>query len=348
MDPFFIYREPFEKVCHCYSQPEKPTAIPSLAELNGRKGFVIAPFYCDDNNILYLLDGPKGSSTVLPLDGSKGFDAIPQWQDHTTLASETTSLRETYHKDFCCFHKELECNTFRKLVLARSVVETKDKSATPRSIFLKACEKYPRSYISLFYTAETGMWLIASPEILLRGDADGYQTMALAGTMKYEGEDMKWSAKNQEEQQLVADYIRACLQPFAAEITESKPYTARAAHLAHLRTDFTFRLKDTQRLGTFLTAFHPTPAVCGMPKDEAQQFILHNEQLNRSYYSGFSGLLGENGLAKLYVTLRCMQITRSACCLYAGGGLLKESIEENEWQETETKLDTMRQLLKPD
>ena len=53
------------------------------------------------------------------------------------------------------------------------------------------------------------MWLIASPEILLRGDADGYQTMALAGTMKYEGEDMQWSTKNQEEQQLVADYIRA-------------------------------------------------------------------------------------------------------------------------------------------
>ncbi len=92
--------------------------------------------------------------------------------------------------------------------------ETKDERATPRSIFLKACEKYPRSYISLFYTAETGMWLIASPEILLRGDAEGYQTMALAGTMKYEGEDMKWSTKNQEEQQLVADYIISCFKPF--------------------------------------------------------------------------------------------------------------------------------------
>ena len=228
MDSFFIYREPFEKVCHCYSQPEKPTAISSLAELNGRKGFVIAPFFCDDSNTLYLLDGQKGASTVLPLDGSKGFDAIPDWQDEAVLTNETPSLREAYHDDFFRFHKELEHNRFRKLVLARSIVETKDEHATPRSIFLKACEKYPRSYIALFYTAETGMWLIASPEILLRGNAEGYQTMALAGTMKYEGEDMKWSSKNQEEQQLVADYIRTCLQPFAAEITESKPYTTRA------------------------------------------------------------------------------------------------------------------------
>lgn len=346
MDCFFIYREPFEQVCHCYTQPEKPTVIPSLEALDGRRGFVIAPFSSDADNAIYLLDGQDGCSTVLPLDGSRGFDAVPDWQDDTPLSPGAAALREAYHRDFVRFHEELACGTFRKLVLARSVVEVKDEATTPRDIFLKACKSYPRSYIALFYTAETGMWLIASPEILLCGDAGGYQTMALAGTMKYEGEEMRWSAKNREEQQLVADYIRTSLQPFASAVTESHPYTARAAHLAHLRTDFTFRLKDTQRLGRFLTAFHPTPAVCGMPKEEAQQFILHNEELRRSYYSGFSGLLGDNGTAKLYVTLRCMQLSRSACRLYAGGGLLKESVEENEWQETETKLDTMRQLLK--
>lgn len=41
-----------------------------------------------------------------------------------------------------------------------------------------------------------------------------------------------------------------------------------------------------------------------------------------------------------------MHFSRKTCRLYAGGGLLKESTEENEWQETEAKLDTMRQLLK--
>ena len=85
--------------------------------------------------------------------------------------------------------------------------------------------------------------------------------------------------------------------------------------------------------------------MCGIPKEEAHKFILRHEHTDRLYYSGFSGLLGDNGLAKLYVTLRCMHITRLACQLYAGGGLLKESIEENEWQETEAKLATMRQLI---
>jgi len=41
-----------------------------------------------------------------------------------------------------------------------------------------------------------------------------------------------------------------------------------------------------------------------------------------------------------------MHFSRKTCRLYAGGGLLKEITEENEWQEKEAKLDTMRQLLK--
>lgn len=77
-----------------------------------------------------------------------------------------------------------------------------------------------------------------------------------------------------------------------------------------------------------------------------RSFINQNEHGEREYYSGFSGFLGDKGEAKLYVTLRCMNFSRKTCRLYAGGGLLKESTEENEWQETEAKLDTMRQLLK--
>ena len=50
----------------------------------------------------------------------------------------------------------------------------------------------------------------------------------------------------------------------------------------------------------------------------------------------------------LYVTLRCMQLSETCCRLYAGGGLLKESSELSEWQETEAKLDTMRLLVPHD
>ena len=57
------------------------------------------------------------------------------------------------------------------------------------------------------------------------------------------------------------------------------------------------------------------------------------------------GPLFVEGKTSLFVTLRCMQLFKNAYRLYAGGGLLKDSIEEQEWQETETKLDTMRRII---
>ena len=94
-----------------------------------------------------------------------------------------------------------------------------------------------------------------------------------------------------------------------------------------------------------LHALHPSPAVCGLPKREAFHFILHNESVPRRYYSGFQGLLGVGGMTHLYVSLRCMSIHPNHYRLYAGGGLLSDSDEESEWQETEAKLNTMRNVL---
>ena len=76
-------------------------------------------------------------------------------------------------------------------------------------------------------------------------------------------------------------------------------------------------------------------------------FIVDHEHSPRQYYSGYLGPINYPQSTHLYVSLRCMQIERSRYLLYAGGGLLRESSEEKEWQETEAKLATMRSLLTP-
>jgi isochorismate synthase len=57
------------------------------------------------------------------------------------------------------------------------------------------------------------------------------------------------------------------------------------------------------------------------------------------------GMLDPVGDTHLYVSLRCMNIEGNHYHLYAGGGLLKDSILEQEWQETEAKLETMRRCI---
>jgi isochorismate synthase len=233
---------------------------------------------------------------------------------------------------------------------ARCADEKIDENVEPMDLFYKACALYPRMFIALVETEKSGCWLTATPEILLDGEGQDWRTIALAGTMKLEGdqlngegEPLRWSTKNIQEQRIVATYITECLEQFTGDFREEGPRTVRAANLVHLRSDFTFKLENQDHIGDLLQTLHPTPAVCGLPKREAFQFITRNEHSPRRYYSGFMGPLGQQ--THLYVSLRCMNIERNVCHLYAGGGLLKDSTEEQEWTETEAKMETMRRLL---
>lgn len=116
---------------------------------------------------------------------------------------------------------------------------------------------YPRLFVALVYTSQSGMWLMATRN-LAQGRGDEYQTMSLAGTQKaepsktiadYPVEGVEWSKKNREEQQYVTDYIEDCIKIFAEDYRLKGPYTTMAANLYHLRTDICFRLRDKEKLG---------------------------------------------------------------------------------------------------
>ena len=319
MTAFAIYRLPHEDHATLIRQSEgEPEEFLSCAELNGRRGFVVAPFQISEQQPLLLIR--PDVIEMVPIEGK--FSAAEY-----SLTSHLSPLTSSYAIDFASFHAQLVSGTFRKIVLARCADEE-----TPEAI--------------------PGCWLTATPEILLEGTADAWRTIALAGTMKLEGdqlcgegESLRWSTKNIQEQRIVATYITECLEQFTGDFHEEGPRTVRAANLVHLRSDFTFSLPDSQHLGDLLHTLHPTPAVCGLPKRTAFEFITHNEHTPRRYYSGFMGMLDPAAETHLYVSLRCMNIEGRQYHLYAGGGLLKDSIEEQEWAETEAKLETMRRCI---
>ena len=357
----------------------------SCTQLNGQSGFVVAPFQVSDRQPILVIRpdrvevrgtreeerGTRNEEGGMRLDAS--LDAAPE---QSSLLSPLSSLLSNYHIDFSNFHAQLRAGTFRKIVLARCADEPAVEGVSDKALFLRACQLYPRMFIALVHTPQSGTWLTATPEILLDGDGSRWRTIALAGTVALEGdqldgegETVTWSTKNIEEQRLVATYIAECLERFTTDFQEEGPRTVRAANLVHLRSDFTFTLPSDDRLGDLLHALHPTPAVCGLPKREAFDFIIRNEHTPRRYYSGFMGPLNldsslftlhssseaDSSLftlhsslksTHLYVSLRCMNIEDGVYHLYAGGGLLKDSQEEQEWQETENKLGTMRQVIR--
>ena len=358
MPGFAVYRLPYESHVTLVLQTEgEPMELSSCTELNGAKGFVVAPFEVRQTQPILLIRPDKVKT--IPVD-----DITESWGqtlDRLTKANQATYVHDPivggrrmhYSIDFANDHSQLDLSTFRKIVLARCSDEETPEPIAPLELFRRACISYPRMFISMVSTSQSGCWLTATPEILLEGDGDNHwRTIALAGTMQLEGEqlngegeNLSWSTKNIQEQRYVATYIAECLEQFTRDFHEEGPYTIRAANLVHLRSDFTFSLPDRLHIGDLLQALHPTPAVCGLPKREAFQFIIRNEYTPRRYYSGFMGMLDAEHQTHLYVSLRCMNIEGNRYHLYAGGGLLKDSTEEQEWQETEAKLETMRRCI---
>lgn len=361
MTGFALYRLPYEQQVTLVTQNgDEPLELPSFEALNGQTGFVVAPFSISDTCPLVLIRPDLVRSFSSSFECSLDRDVLSLAEKRPSSAQETACLnRDTYSDDFSRFFAGLSDGRFSKLVLSRCAEQSGNQNHQPLNLFQRACEMYPRMFISLVYTPQSGMWLTATPEILLEGINNQWRTIALAGTMKLEGDDllgegenMTWSTKNIQEQRYVATYLTNCLEHVADEIHEEGPRTVRAANLVHLRSDFTFTLYNNTRVGEVLQLLHPTPAVCGLPKKEAYDFILDNEHTPRLYYSGFMGPLNFKSLTSnpqsqthLYVSLRCMQITDSLYRLYAGGGLLKDSVEDQEWMETEAKMETMRRVI---
>ena len=348
---FVMYRLPHETACTIMRQCDGEAEIlPSYTDLNGKTGFVFSPFMMSAEHPLLLIRPDK--TETCRIDDGEGSELL------TFACRDIENEHRQYEADFRKFHSQLSQGVFRKIVLARSSEETACEEIASEQIFKRACRMYPNEFVALVSTPYSGTWLMATPEILVEEYGDEWHTVALAGTKRVYVTDETgepkirsrkicdvWDEKNIHEQQYVADYIRECLRRFAPKINETTPQTIVSGRLMHIATHFSFNLENNDSIGCFVETLHPTPAVCGLPKEKAYKFILENESGDRGYYSGFSGLLNHNGATHLFVTLRCMQIDGRCCKLYAGGGLLSESEVETEWLETEAKMETMRRCL---
>ena len=322
----------------------------ALNELDGKSGFVFAPFQATRVHPIILFHPDHKAAGWEAIEACAR--AVPQVCRHHSAdnpPSSETPLegKAAYEEAFKRFIVALRQGRFSKLVLARKAVHTLPDGFKLLEAFQQACESYPRMFVSLCYTPRTGVWMGSTPEIMLSGSGKDWQTVSLAGTLPMEGDALPtgWGMKNREEQAFVSDYIRRELQAFGTIPEEYGPYVVRAGQVAHLKTEFHFRIEDNSHLGGLLNRLYPTPAVCGLPKEEARCFISETEHCERSYYSGLVGWIDPMEDTRLYVNLRCMHLAGQQATLYAGGGILPSSVEENEWKETCHKMRTMEALL---
>ena len=331
---FVLFRYPQQTDVYA-AHSEETVSLASVADLKLiNKGFIFAPF-------------AEGRLPIIAFINPQ-TETFKQLKREPALAktAATENITDTYIAEFEKFREAVRNGQFSKLVLARTLCTSISSSAA--DIFFDACTACPNSFVYLFSSRQSGMWLGATPEILIEGSNRQMHTVALAGTANGSAFPLPdindWDAKNRNEQKIVTDYLLAQIQAFGTVRSIVGPNTVRAAHLAHIKTDIFFDINEKD-LPQLIAAIHPTPAVCGLPKNEAMQFISTNESTSREYYAGFLGWYDTQADTRLFVNLRCMKwIDNQNVKLIAGGGILPESELESEWNETENKLRTLMNL----
>ena len=336
---FAIFRLPNATAPQFLMQSKgEPEIIQDFEQISGKNGFVIAPFRISEGTPIIMI-----RPDCTNLDEIKSSDLFTL--DRIEKEKIDNIDRNGYDKLFHRFFKPLSDAALKKIVLSRSKTITKSRSFSPGEAFYKAMSKYKHAYVYLINTPICGTWLGSSPEMLLSGSRNVWQTVALAGTRYPNKDNVSWDDKNLREQHLVTSYILNQLATFKITPQINGPYTTKAANLAHLRTDIVFKLTETNNLGNLIKSLHPTPAVSGLPKEEAYRYIEEHEGYNRKYYTGFLGMIDLDNETNIYVNIRCMEIGKSLLTLFSGSGLVLSSTSRDEWKETEQKLKTMASIV---
>jgi len=337
--PFVVYRKPNEKKVIVQAQNSN-----ELVELNSfnEKGFVFAPFNKSDAKILFPLNiSEKFSFTFHSFEDIKVESSQPiiHQEKGTSLSKEKyISLVDKVIKSINQFDAS-------KIVVSRKEEINSDGFDVLNS-YKKMLKKYENAMVYLWFHPKVGCWMGASPERLIHLNEGVFKTMALAGTQNYLGSlNLNWETKEKQEQKFVTDYILDTIKSTILNIQVSNPYTVKAGNLVHLRTDISGDLNGENSLKNLIDSLHPTPAVCGLPKKEATDFIHKNEGYNRAFYTGYLGELNINSESNLFVNLRCLQLKDKIILIYVGGGITADSIAEKEWDETVFKTEVMKGIL---
>lgn len=275
----------------------------------------------------------------------------PNLGDHTLescppVSEWTTAVAGAIHA--------IRTDALRKVVLARSVVVRSDDAPDGFDL-VSHLERLYRQCFSFGWRVNGATFVGASPELLVRLDDGAVTSNPLAGSARRgEGEvedqlladELMHSEKDRIEHRYVVEDVGERLAPFAEFLdVPDQPSLKRMATVQHLST----QISGTTRQGThvldLVDALHPTPAVGGTSRAAARAFIEEAEAFDRGWYSGGVGWLDGNGDGEFAIGLRCGLLEGTRAHLFAGAGIVEDSVPELELIETRLKLRPMLELL---
>jgi isochorismate synthase EntC len=116
-------------------------------------------------------------------------------------------------------------------------------------------------------------------------------------------------------------------------------------NIQHLSTGITAQARVESNLLKLVEVLHPTPAVCGAPREIAWNVIGEHEEFDRGWYAAPIGWMDAQGEGEFAVALRSALVEGGKAWLFAGNGIVGQSKPEIELQEVNLKFKPLSDAL---
>lgn len=286
----------------------------------------------------FLVDCDARAASPSPL-GPSGYSVRSSRPpaDWTAAVAEATS--------------RIRAGKLDKVVLAREILVETDSDLPIDLVLLRLSRSYPDCFLYL-----VDGFCGASPELLVGRSGDLVQSHPMAGSAPRRGDpaadarlaaNLFASATYRHEHQVTVDAVHDALLGFSSYVDyEPEPQVVALANVQHLATWVEGRLsRPPAPILELVDALHPTPAVCGRPRDAALEVIADLEDLDRDRYAGAVGWVDAAGNGRFAVSLRGATIEDRRASVIAGVGLVADSDPATELIETQAKLQAMLSAL---
>jgi menaquinone-specific isochorismate synthase len=251
--------------------------------------------------------------------------------------------------------RRIQAGQLDKVVLARDLLAVAKAPIDLRWPLRRLAERYP-----MCWTYAVRGLFGATPEMLVRLENGLVTSRVLAGTIRRSDDDahdlalaasLARSSKDLEEHEYAVRSVAEALAPHCSSINvPESPFVLHLPNVMHLATDLAGVLKDSSTSLELAAALHPSAAVCGTPTSVALQVIGELERMDRGRYAGPVGWIDAAGNGEWGIALRCAQVDDhdpTRLRLFAGCGIVADSIPEAELAEAQAKLVPIRDALSP-
>ncbi len=256
--------------------------------------------------------------------------------------------------------ERIQRSDLRKVVIARTMLVDAGRSLDVKQLLWRLRAVDPDCYVFAApqtHAVRPAQLVGATPELLLRRNGRVVEATPLAGSSQRFGDARRdrasadslfRSGKDREEHAVVVEDVERVLSAFCENLEHPhEPQLLGTANVWHLATPFRGKIHDPSVTSLdIVAALHPTPAVCGMPRDLAREALEELEPVRRGGYAGPVGWTDASGDGEWAIALRCAEITGSTARLFAGAGVVADSVPEAEVDETERKFRALLDALR--